>query len=87
MDQVTTVASKFGKYSDVYKGVYINFAGRLPRRINLAGGYNLGNAVNVFLTFSGLTTSTGASSSIHHRTFEPQPRVSNLDDGHTRVKY
>ena len=38
-------------------GVDLNFAARLPRGINLAGGYNIGNAVNIFLTFPGSTTS------------------------------
>ncbi len=57
VDQVTTLASKFGKYSEVYNGVDANFAARLPRGINLSGGYNIGNAVNIFLTFPGSTTS------------------------------
>jgi hypothetical protein len=57
VDQMNSLASKFGKYSEVYNGVDVNFAARLPHRINLAGGYNIGNAVNIFLTFPGSTTS------------------------------
>ena len=53
---MTTLASKFGDYTEVYNGADVNFAARLPRGINLAGGYNIGNAVNVFLTFPGSTT-------------------------------
>ena len=57
VNQVTSLASKFGDYTEVYNGADVNFAARLPRGINLAGGYNVGNAVNVFLTFPGSTTS------------------------------
>ena len=54
---VTGLASKFGNYTEVYNGFDANFAMRLRHGINLAGGYNVGNAVNVFLTFPGSTQS------------------------------
>jgi len=54
----TTLASNFGDLTEVYNGVDVNVAARLPRGINVAGGYNIGNAVNVFLTFPGATTSS-----------------------------
>jgi hypothetical protein len=44
VNNVVTLASKFGKQTDVYNGADVNFALRLPRRASLAGGWNVGNS-------------------------------------------
>ncbi len=44
VNNVVTLAKKFGKQSDVYNGVDVNFAIRLPRSTTMAGGWNIGNS-------------------------------------------
>ncbi len=47
VDNVVTLADKFGKQSEVYQGVDVNFAARLPRGAQMSGGWSIGNAINV----------------------------------------
>jgi hypothetical protein len=51
-----TLASNFGKASEVYNGVDVNFAARLPNGAMAGGGWNIGNTFvagsNAGITFS-----------------------------------
>ena len=57
IDNVVTLASKYGKQTEYYNGADLNMVARLPRGINVAGGWNVGNAVSSLTTFPGATTS------------------------------
>ena len=52
-----SLASKFGDQTEVYNGLDLNVNARLPGRINVGGGWNVGNAISVFQTFPGVTSS------------------------------
>ena len=57
VNNVVTPADNFGHASEHYNGVDVNFIARLARGINLAGGWNVGNAISTLTTFPGATTS------------------------------
>ena len=57
VDSVDTLASKFGKYTEVFNGVDISLNARLPRGANVSGGVSLGNSVG---TGSGFEASVGS---------------------------
>jgi hypothetical protein len=57
IDNVVTLADKYGKATEYYNGADVNVVARLPRGVNLAGGWNVGNAVSSLTTFPGATTS------------------------------
>lgn len=61
VDNVVTLAKNFGKQTEVYNGGDITFAARLPRKINLAGGWNIGNSISTLTGFPGATTSKSDS--------------------------
>jgi hypothetical protein len=57
IDNVVTLASKYGKATEYYNGADVNVVARLPRGANIAGGWNVGNAVSSLVGFPGATTS------------------------------
>jgi len=54
---VVTLASNYGKASEYYNGVDVNLVARLPRGINVSGGWNIGNSISLLSTWPGVTTS------------------------------
>jgi hypothetical protein len=44
VNNVVTLASKFGKQTDTYNGADVNVAVRISKRATLAGGWNIGNS-------------------------------------------
>ncbi len=57
VNNVVTLAENFGNPSEHYNGVDLNVIARLGRRVNLSGGWNIGNAISTLTTFPGATTS------------------------------
>ena len=57
VNNVVTLASKFGKPSEYYNGVDVNLVARLPRGINVSGGWNIGNSISRLTSWPGVTTS------------------------------
>ena len=47
VNNVVTLAEKFGAQSEVYNGADLNFTARLPKGAQVSGGWNIGNSVNI----------------------------------------
>jgi hypothetical protein len=56
VNNVVTLAENFGHPSEHYNGADVNVIVRAPR-MNLAAGWNIGNAISTLTTFPGATTS------------------------------
>jgi hypothetical protein len=54
---MVTLASNYGNYTESYNGVDVNLVARLPHRINVAGGWNIGNAISTLQVWPGNVTS------------------------------
>jgi len=54
---VVTLASNYGNPYEYYNGADVNIVARLPRGINISGGWNLGNSISLLTTWPGVTTS------------------------------
>ena len=54
---MVTLASNYGRASEYYNGVDVNLVARLPRGINISGGWNIGNSISLLSTWPGVTTS------------------------------
>jgi hypothetical protein len=54
---MVTLASNYGNYTEYYNGVDVNLVARLPHRINVAGGWNIGNAISTLQVWPGNVTS------------------------------
>jgi hypothetical protein len=54
---VVTLASNFGHAYEYYNGADVNLVARLPRGINISGGWNIGNSISLLSTWPGVTTS------------------------------
>ncbi|MBI3400328.1 MAG: TonB-dependent receptor [Acidobacteria bacterium] len=57
VNNVVTLASKFGKATEYYNGGDVNLVARLPHGINISGGWNIGNSISLLSTWPGVTTS------------------------------
>jgi hypothetical protein len=57
VDVVRTLASNFGKQTEVYNGGDVNFAARLGGGAQLSGGWNVGNAIQTGIVAGGSTSS------------------------------
>jgi len=57
VNNVVTLASNFGNASEYYNGADVNVIARLPRGINISGGWNIGNSISLLTTWPGVTTS------------------------------
>jgi hypothetical protein len=57
VNNVVTLASKFGQATEYYNGADFNMIARLPRGANVSGGWNVGNSISTLTTFPGSTTS------------------------------
>lgn len=57
VNNVVTLASKFGNASEYYNGADVNVVARLPRGITISGGWNIGNSISLLTTWPGVTTS------------------------------
>ncbi len=57
VNNVVTLASKFGKATEYYNGADVNLVARLPHGINISGGWNIGNSISLLSTWPGITTS------------------------------
>jgi len=57
VNNVVTLASNYGSPFEYYNGADINLVARLPRGINLSGGWNIGNSISLLTTWPGVTTS------------------------------
>lgn len=71
VNNLVTFASNFGKQTEVYNGVDVNFTARLPHKARLSGGVNIGDAVNG----GGLGGATGGIS--HANNCDVVARVNN----------
>ena len=69
VNNVVTLANNFGHPSEHYNGADVNVVVRLARGINLAGGWNVGNAISTLTAFPERPprNRTPASSSIRRR--------------------
>ena len=46
VNNVVTFAANFGKQTEIYNGVDVNFVARLPRGGQVSSGVNVGNSIN-----------------------------------------
>ena len=52
-----TLAKNYGNATEYYNGFDVNLVARLPRGINVSGGWNIGNSISLLSTWPGVTTS------------------------------
>lgn len=57
VNNVVTLASKYGKMTEIYNGADANFTARLPHGIQASGGWNIGNALSTLVTWPPQTFS------------------------------
>jgi len=57
VNNVVTLASNFGKMSEVYNGADVNFSARLRHGIQTSGGWNIGNSLSTLTTWPPQTFS------------------------------
>jgi len=57
VDNVVTLASKYGKQAEIYNGADLTFNARLGRGAMLSGGWNIGTAIQTGLVSGGATQS------------------------------
>lgn len=57
VDNLVTLAKNYGSHTEIYNGVDAQFTAQLRGGGTLAGGWNMGNTVNVFVTFPAESTS------------------------------
>ena len=57
VNNVVTLASKYGKMTEIYNGADVNFTARLPHSIMASGGFNIGNSLSTLTTWPPNTSS------------------------------